>query len=203
MGLYADRLTQAGRRIKFVDLTQAVVPGTDKGQTPTSLLADLQRSVPVRQGVAAADIIVIHTGLNDLQGPELGAHMSSQCGGADNADCLRRLGDRWQKTFEGMLRQIATLRAGRPTAVRLVTAENNFLADPGFGLAFGRTTGRIIVEQLARAMCGAAAAVRAKCVDIRVLLNGPAVDQLAEENTPETHQAVADALFRSGLAELR
>jgi hypothetical protein len=202
MGLYADRLTRAGKRVIFVDLTQAAVPSTGEGQTPASLLADLQRSAPVRQRIATADIIVVHTGLNDLEGPELGAHMSSQCGGSDNADCMRRLGARWQKTFEGMLREIRTLRAGRATAIRLVTAENNFLTDPAFGAEFGRSTGKVVVEQLARAMCAAASSGGAKCVDIRVLLNGPSVDRPADENAPETHQAVADALFRSGLAEL-
>lgn len=208
MGLYADRLEQSGARVSFVDLTQAVVPGTDKGQTPASLLKDLQSTDEVRRQVTTADIVVIHTGVNDLQqGSEIGAYQSDQCGGTDNSDCLRRLGSRWRQTFEKILAQIKAIRAGRPIAIRLVTAENHFLSDPAlihsFPKDFGPTTGRLIVEQLAQAMCGAAAKAGAKCVDIRPLLNGPSLDQPSKgENAPETHQAVADALVASGLPEL-
>ena len=47
------------------------------------------------------------------------------CGGPDQFDCIRDLGDVWDAGSHAILSEIETLREGKPTAIRLVDA-----ADP-------------------------------------------------------------------------
>ena len=68
VGLYADALAKkTGRKIRFSNLAQATIPGTERGQTLKSLLSDLRSDPKTRRAVAAADIIVVYSsGANDL-----------------------------------------------------------------------------------------------------------------------------------------
>ena len=193
MGRYADDLqTVTGTSVNFVDLTHSVVPGTGRGVTSESMLADLQETADVREKVEAADVIVIHAGLNDLQYNGLLEELEAGTCGADGADCIRRQGQDWRQSFDAILVEIEQLRQGRPTAVRLVTAQN----------VFGHTSGKPITDELANAMCDAAAQHAVLCIDARPILNGPTLDRPVDENAPESHQALADALVASGLDEL-
>jgi hypothetical protein len=86
-----------------------------------------------------------------------------------------------------MLSEIEELREGEPTAVRLVDAASLFETRP--------PPSEVILsalwlqyELLTEAVCDAAAAHDAVCVDVRPLFT------FAEENTPASMQAVADAL---------
>jgi hypothetical protein len=209
MGRFADDLSKkVGAPVKFVDLTQAHAPDNPShGQTSQSMLGDLREDAAVRDKVAAGDVVVIHTGLNDLDAGSLDAYKAGTCGGSDGADCFRPLAGQWRTNFDAILTEIDKLRDGRPTAIRLVTAEQLFISDPEliaeFGADFGHTTGKLIIDELDSAICAAAEAHHAICIDVRPLLNGPTMDQpSAGENAPETHQAIADQLVASGLAEL-
>jgi hypothetical protein len=51
-------------------------------------------------------------------------------------------------------------------------------------------------------MCGAAAAHRAACGDVRPIINGPTMDVPGDENSPETMAAITQALIATGLPEL-
>lgn len=205
-GRYADDLKASlGTNVRFVDLAESVVPGTQRGATADSLYEELRTSDALRRQVAAADIIVVSVGLNSLDEGPLDAFKAGTCGGPDDADCFSALGPRWRAAYGGILDEIETLRGDLPTAIRLVTAQNVFL-DPSladeFGPAFAADQGAMAVGLLADAMCDAASWHRVTCVDVRPILNGPDLDRPADENADAAHQAVANALIDTGLDEL-
>jgi hypothetical protein len=128
------------------------------------------------------------------------------CGGADDADCIRALGERWRANFGAILDEIAVLRAGQPTAIRLVNGTNPFVSYPemleGMPEGFATGNGALTVQLLTDAMCGAAEAHDAVCVDVRPLLNGPSMLEPAQEESPEAIRTVADALIATGIDEI-
>jgi hypothetical protein len=159
----------------------------------------------MREAVKTADIIVISTGGNDLE-PAFDRSAAGACGGTDQLDCFREVAEVWRNSFDGMLSEITALRAGKPTAIRVVTNSNEFLADPGlielFGPEFGLAGGAAVTAMHHDVLCEVAARYVATCVDLRPVLNGPNLDQPQDVNTLEAMQAVADALLASGLDEL-
>lgn len=204
VGRYADLLEKQGRPVEFIDLTQAAQPD-GRGQTPASLLKDVQSSEEVRDAAAGADLIVIATGPNDLDSV-LARVTSEECGGRDNLECIRRTGAAWQSSFDQMLTELADLRDGKPTAIRLVTAGDSLTFDTGFATtyrAFVPEGSALFYAELRDAMCAAAAEHDARCVDVRPIINGPKFDRYLDENKPEAHQAIADLLRDTGLEELR
>jgi hypothetical protein len=104
------------------------------------------------------------------------------------------------------LREIETLRAGKPTAVRLVDAANAFLWDKslreGMPNNFAKSGGALIYKLLNDALCRNAAKHHAVCVDVRPIINGRSLDQPGDENSPESMRAVADALLATKVPEL-
>ena len=185
-------------RIDFIDLTT-------NGGTSQSLLANIQNSERTREAVTSADIIVIATGGNDFE-EAFGLYVAGNCGGADQLDCFREVIEAWRLSFDGILSEIDTLRSGKPTAIRIVTTSNEFLADPGlielFGPGFGLGSGLELIALQHDVLCDVAANHGAACVDLRPVLNGPNFDKPQDINTQEAMQAVADALLASGLEEL-
>lgn len=198
--LYADALAATtDHSIDFINLTT-------NGGTSQSLLKDTQTSQKTRDAVMSADIIVISTGANDLE-DAFGLFAAGNCGGVDNFDCFRKVGEVWRTSFDGILTEINTLRAGTPTAIRLVTNSNEALSDPGlieiFGPKDSSGAGAFITNLHHEILCEVAAKRGAKCVDLRPVLNGPNFDKPQDINTQEAMQAVADALLASGLDQLR
>ena len=198
--LYADALAAApGHQINFINFTT-------NGGTSQSLLADIQNSQKIREAVMSADIIVISTGANDLE-PAFNLYGAGKCGGADQLDCFRKVAEDWRASFDGILTEIEALRDGKPTAVRLITNSNEFLADPnliaGFGRDFALGGGAAITALHHDALCEIAAKHHMLCVDMRPILNGPNWDKPQDVNTQDAMQAVVDALLASGLDELR
>jgi hypothetical protein len=114
-------------------------------------------------------------------------------------DSWPALGETWSTNFDQILNEIETLREGNPTAIRLVNGANPFVLYPedneGMPPDFATTGGTLIFDLLAGAMCDAAAAHEAMCIDARPLIE-------VSEDSPESMQAVADALAAAGLAEL-
>ena len=153
----------------------------------------------------SADIILIATGPNET-GMAYEPSLAGTCGGEDQADCIRKLGDFWKDDFNAILTEIETLRAGKPTAIRLVDAANPFVSVPdmtvGLPEGFATGNGALIFQQLYDAMCAAATKHGAVCVDVRPLLNGPTMDQPVDENSAASMHAVADALIATRLPEL-
>jgi hypothetical protein len=197
--LYKEGLESIdGHPISFTNLTTP-------GGTSESLLQSIRTDEKIRDAVKTADIIVIATGGNDLE-PAFDRYVASTCGGADQLDCFREIAEAWRNSFDGMLREITALRAAKPTAIRVITYSNEFLADPGlielFGPEFGLVGGAEVMALHHDVLCEVAAKYQATCVDLRPVLNGPHLDQPQDVNTLTAMQAVADALLASGLDEL-
>lgn len=201
-GLYADGLEElTGEPVEFIDLTG------DRTTDSTALLESLRTDEEIRAAVADADVVLIATGPNEgsITTEPL---KTGTCGGADNLDCVRALGERWSTNFDSSIDEIERLRDGKPTAIRLVNAANFLTSAPsmatemGLDEDFAMTAFALNFELLTKATCEAAEAHDAQCVDVRPILNGPDLDQPTDENSPENMQAIADALVDIGLPEL-
>jgi hypothetical protein len=203
-GRYADGLPSlAGASVHFVDLTGDAQPHfeTDGGGTG-SLLRALREDSSFVDQVASGDVIMIATGPNELE-RAFQPYAEGHCG--DGFACVQRLEHFWLRNFNAILDEIHRLRGERPTAIRLVSAANFFISDPSAtkglppdSMKFGAKS----FEALNTAECEAARTHDAICVDVRPVLNGPALDQPVDENSSESMQAVADALLATGLPEL-
>ncbi len=206
-GLWADGLEAlTGRTVEFTDMTGSHERSTAGGKGSLSLLQAVRTDAMTRAAVAAADVILIDTGSNEMEPVVENQIKAGTCGGSDDADCIRALGEEWRKNFDAILTEIDTLRAGRPTVVRLVNAINLFVSVPevAAGLpGFGLGNGALMFQLLTDANCAAAEAHNAVCIDIRPLLTGPAMDQVADENAASSMRTVADALLATGIDELR
>jgi len=197
---------QTGAAVELTDMTGERERSAADGKQSTSLRSAVETDAATRDAIAAADVVLIASGPNEMESAAE-ASRAGTCGGDDDADCIRALGARWAENFDAILSEIATLRAGKPTAVRLVNAANPFLSEPsmveGMPDGFATGNGALIFEELTRAICDAAKAhPGAVCVDIRPALNGPSLDQPVDENSDASMQAVADLLAKTGVDEL-
>jgi hypothetical protein len=206
-GLYADGLAeQTGRKVDFEDDTGQAQPYFEElGGGSASLLKALRSDSATRGDVAKADVIMIATGPNEL-GVALDPVIAGTCGGNDHMACFRKLGRLWEKNFDAILREIERLRAGKPTAIRLVDAANPFVSDPSMApdlpKDFSATKGALIFKLLNDALCHNAAEHHAVCVDVRAILNGRTLDQPVDENSAASMRAVAKALLATKVPEL-
>ena len=128
------------------------------------------------------------------------AIQGGKCGGADDTACVAELDRRWHREFDAILAEIEELRAGKPTAIRLVNAANAF-NDPSFSPAALRGF-EAFFEALTAAMCDNAETHDAVCVDVRQVLNGPDFEQPVNDSSQESMDAVADLLVETGVSEL-
>ena len=127
-----------------VPRSQPVKPSRHRsGQTSKFLLSDLRFDPTTRRAVAAAKIIVIWTGADDLE-PAFNAYGAGACGGSDNSDCFRLVAAEWRTKLDAILVQVRKFRAGKRTAIRVITNSNKFLAGPNFA-----ALARISVERQA------------------------------------------------------
>ena len=81
-----------------------------------------------RAALADADLITITIGNNDWQGP---------CSWIDHARCLAHGTAQVDASLSAILDEIATLREGKPTAIRVTTLYDMYLGDPGAPAAWG------------------------------------------------------------------
>jgi lysophospholipase L1-like esterase len=188
----------AGRELHFMnDVTN--------GGTAQELARSIETNESIRADIAAADIIVIAIGGNDLE-PAFDASKAGTCGGTDQLDCFRSIRDDLRASYERMLTAIDQLRDCKPTAIRMITGSNEFLADQGLidmlGSDFGPTRGVAVTEMLRDAQCEVAAAHHALCVDLGTALNGPDLKSPQDVNTQDAMQKVADTILAAGLSEL-
>jgi hypothetical protein len=200
-GLYADAIEDStGESVNFVDLAG------DDGTDSAVMLANVRANEPTREALAQADVVVIATGPNEMMSIEETIRLGV-CGGGDEADCIRELGETWAENFDAIVAEILEIRAGQPTAIRLVNAANPFFLPEMLDIFgqqpdFASGRGALIFELLTQAACDAADAHGAVCVDVRPIVNGADMDEPGDENAPEVMQAIADALIEIGLPEL-
>lgn len=199
--LHADALEQSlGRPITLKELAGQAQPFFESlGGGSASLLEAVRGDDAFRDEVATGDIIVIATGPND--GDQVfDALQDGTCGGKDETACVDELGRTWEREFDAILDEIATLRDGQPTAIRLVNAANAFM-DPSFSPEVARGFAAFF-EALTQALCSNAEAHGALCVDVRPVLNGPDFEQPVNDSSQEAMDAVAELLVQTGVPEL-
>ncbi|MBF4763574.1 SGNH/GDSL hydrolase family protein [Nocardioides islandensis] len=200
--LHAEMLQESlGEPVTLVDLAGQAQPSFDApgGGGSAGLLHALRTAESFRAEVATGDIIVIATGPND--GGEIFEQiMDGTCGGKDDAGCVVPLARTWMREFDAILDEIEALRAGLPTAIRLVNAANAF-NDPTASAATRRGFAAYF-QALTVALCDNAEAHHVVCVDVRPVLNGPDFDQPVDDSTQESMDAVAELLRRTGVPEL-
>ena len=204
--LWAESLeTLTGRPVTFTDMTGSNERSAADGKTSDSLLQAVRTDRTTRETVAAADVILISTGGNEI-GPLVDQIKAGSCGGADGSACIEELGDHWRSNYDAILSEIENLRAGQPTVIRFVNDENPFVSFPEFGAGlpdgFALGMGATIFQLLRDTMCEAAAAHGGQCVDVRPIINGPTLDQPGDENSPVVMRAITDALIATGVPEL-
>lgn len=167
--------------------------GATIGQDPEDVL----------KAVAGADIVSVSIGFND---PSL-----------SDKDDLAAMSKRLETNLDGILGRIVELRAGRPTAIRVIDIYNNGIAatpeaDPD-GPGTGLHGWKQIVEAQNAVICRVAKKHGAACVDIYHPYNGtdgtasPEVKgYLGPDGTHPSQlgqQVIADALTGAGYAPLR
>ena len=197
---HADAVADAlGKPVTLHNLAGQAQPyfDTPAGGGSSGLLKALRTDDAFRAKVAAGDIIVISTGPND--GDSLGPVIEQgKCG--DRA-CVAAIDRTWHRDFDTILGEIEELRAGKPTAIRLVNAANAF-ASPTTSAA-ARRGWAAYFEALTEAMCDNAKKHDVVCVDVRPVLNGPSFEQPVNDSSQEAMDAVAELLTKKGVAELQ
>jgi hypothetical protein len=190
-----------GKPVTFHNLAGQAQPyfAEPGGGGSTGLRKALQTNEAFREEVATGDIIVISTGPND-GGDIFEAIQGGKCGGSDDTKCVAELDRRWHRDFDAILGEIEELRAGQPTAIRLVNAANAF-NDPSFSPTALRGF-EAYFEALTSAMCDNAEVHGAVCVDVRPVLNGPDFEQPVNDSSQESMDAVAELLVQTGAHEL-
>ena len=152
--------------------------GSNNDLGSDGLLAMVMSNRSVRDEVARSDLVTIDIGWNDWQGP---------CFWDGLTDCLKRGQARAERNVDGTLAEITKLRAGRPTAVRVVTYADPYVGDPDTPAAFEFASTPENVATFEQAftqalhdynamLCRVAQAHEAACVDLVPAFNGPHAD---------------------------
>jgi lysophospholipase L1-like esterase len=184
--ILADRVTaELGLPVRLIDGSQW------NKLTAGKLLAEIQRdawgedweqprdpSLSPREAIDAADLITITVGANDqpwFQEPD-------SCGGTYDQACIDRVVTPYHDSLEGVLREIAVIRAGRPTAVLVTTLYNDMIAGPGHDPTWFYTPefmtasaegAKAFIDALDEATTDVASANAATVVDMHAVANGP------------------------------
>jgi acyl-CoA thioesterase-1 len=169
--LYGRAVHKAtGMRVVVIN---RATPSIDSAQ----LLAQLHGDSSLRAELAKADIITVTIGHNDTPW----VSDDDPCDGSQSHDhanwskytraCVATTAQRLRRNLGQVLGELAKLRAGQPTAVRVTNFYNDNmkdpLADPG-----GDAASKYVVDTYSTVICTVARAHRAACADIYHAFNG-------------------------------
>jgi lysophospholipase L1-like esterase len=204
MDLYAAQLeAKLGRSVDVTSLTA-------DNATTASVRENLTTDTKYRDKVANADVIVISVGGNDSD--PFGVYPRGTCApGGTPAACLKAYAPTFAGNYDAILTAVSTLRAGKPTTIRVTSLDNPFV---GWSQAPTPTFGKDFYAQVAAAetdtVCALATKHGAKCVDYLHIFSGK--DGLADTSKyldPDHNhpgelglKVIADQLVRSGTPEL-
>jgi hypothetical protein len=148
--------------------------GRNDDLTSSRLDSFVKSDETVRAAIAQADILTIGIGWNDWQGP---------CSWTGHAACLANGQTSVERNLGLILDEVATLRAGAPTAIRVVTYADTYVGDPQTPVYWGlpaTTENQTRVENMFSTaltdfnamLCAVATAHDAICVDVVPAFNG-------------------------------
>ncbi len=187
---------------------------THDGATTGDLLEKVKEDESMREALGAADIVVISAGHNDTPWNL----NDDSCDGPSSDDidwsrftsaCALEAATAFGVALDGVLSEVDELRAGEPTAVRLINFYNDWIGGPG--VPPQATAGsKLVLDAFSTVICDVAAAHAARCVDTYHAFNGPdglqaAGALLAQDHTHPSaagHERIAELLNASGLAPL-
>ena len=191
----------------------AVVTVDDRAQggiDTAGLLRQLAPGSPASAAVARADVVTVTAGANDFAAA-LDSYLKGSCGGPTAMDCLYNEVPVMQRRLTALLERVRTLTAGRRVALRVTDYWNVFedgqVASDRFGDEYVRDTSSFTRSANA-AICAAAAAVQAPCIDLYAPFKGAdggkdPTNLLAGDGdhpSAEGQQVIADTLARVGYA---
>ena len=174
---------------------------TSDGLDSTTLLSRVLSDATHRTALAGADLVTLTIGNNDSPSPLY------DC--PDDAACAAARAQSGQN-IAAILHEIAGLRAGLPTVIRVTGYYDMGLGDPGMPLADQPPFAKKLAAFNAM-VCEVAQANGAICVDLVPAFNGPdgtadAASLLVFDHTHPTqagHQLIAAAIDATGYAPLR
>jgi len=88
------------------------------GQSATSLLYMLRKNLELRDAIKEAEVITIHTGLNDICTIEED-YSRGNCGGDDNLDCIREGIPKLNTDIDSILDEILSLTSTQDSLIRI------------------------------------------------------------------------------------
>jgi lysophospholipase L1-like esterase len=153
-------------------------------------------SLSPRAAIAAADLITITVAAND----QPWFQDQDPCAGVYDQACIDRVVTPYRENLDGILGQIATIRAGKPTAVLVTTLYNDMIAGPGYD-----PTWFYAPNFLDESAAGAAALIDALNAAIRraAEVNGvTVVDMYAVAHGPHGTEAVPAGWFSKDFGDL-
>jgi lysophospholipase L1-like esterase len=189
---------------------------SDQGIDSKQLLQAVRIDASMRTALAGADIVVVSSGHNDTpwnvtDDPCDSSKVFEESDwNSYRPECSSAAAAQYRPLLDGVLDEIATLREGKPTVVRVLTFYNDLVGSPGFLPA--NETGTVnAIDAFNNVICEAAAAHEAVCVDVYHAFNGadgrqPAGDLLEGDYTHPNqagHQKMAELLFAAGMAPLQ
>ncbi len=204
LDLFQESLqAKASRTVELEDLSS--------DDNTTAKLADqLRHDETIRDAVAGADIILVSVGGNDSD--PFGVYPPGTCSPKQSfSACLHAYAPDFAKNYEVILSEIDSLRAGKPTAIRVTSADNPFV---GWSEAPNKTFGvqfyRQVAEAETKVACAAATRHGGVCVDYLHIFGGadgtkdpaPFLGQDHAHPGDAGIKAIADLLAEIGVPEL-
>lgn len=207
--LFSQGIEQAtGRQIEAQNLS------THDNLTGKQLVERIRTDQPIRTALASADVVIVSIGhydtpWNSVDDPCDGDNGNQLNWSSYTGPCVVQLAQRHGEELGAILSEITALRAGRPTAVRVLSIYND---QNGYAQAPPESIEPVfeVVDAFHAVTCPVAEAHGAGCVDVYRSFNGPdgrgaAGDLLAGDYTNPSakgQQRIADLLTESGLAPL-
>ncbi len=196
----------AGRTLG--ELVEATNLARNDDMTSSRLTSYVLNDDSVREALAGADIVTIGVGWNDWQGP---------CFWRAHATCLKDGQDTVERGLKRTLEEITAIRAGKPTAVRVVTYADPYRGDPMTPSywAFEDTPDNIKAFDDAFAtalrdfngmLCRVAESAGARCVDLVPAFNGETGTTAMPDALRESQaqmDLIAETIDAIGYAPLR
>ncbi|MEJ7720182.1 MAG: SGNH/GDSL hydrolase family protein [Ilumatobacteraceae bacterium] len=212
--LWANSVAEdAGRP---VEVSNQAVPDAEA----SDVLDQVRQDDATRAALERADLIVIEVGLNDSPWNKL----DDPCDAAPKypviewskitGGCIDRVAREYERTLDAILAEVETLRAGKPTVLRLTNVYNAVLGnhvDASWDSPAAVAPSKAANERFAEVQCRLVEEHQGECIDVYRTFNGTdgssaAKSFLAADYThpgPKGHEVIAELLLEAGLQPLQ